>query len=525
MAAPARRLVDPVPVPGFRHGRDHALGTVLLRRARGGDALPEHGAPGPAALGRRRGQLAALDPFGGSVRGGRAGPVQLHGAARASRESASDASAEQLHTLSSESTDLVKNIPADRPVLIQVYYSPEVPREYRRDQGRPAGAAQGVRGPERRQDPLEPGADRAVLDRGARGGEAVRDRAAPGVFRRPGQADVVRGLPGRRLHVGRRGSRHPVLRPRPAGRVRADPLDPRRVEERPQEGRHPDHRRQADRRNGHADLQPDAGMVDRHRAQEAVRRQLGLARHADLVRPERPPGGPAVVADPETDRQPDRLHQEGRSDPALPRPVPGRQSVDVARAAQDAAGRPVRRRPAPRAQGRPASAARPGRARLAVDRDRLERLQSAPQARRPAIDARDRLHRQGERRRRRIQRRSRAPARAFRRSSRSSPACSGPRRASGTEFIPLLRTGTTGGTVPWSDVVQQSFMGISGINPRRRHIPTGKSYTLAARLTGQVPADAKADKTKDADKKDAKKKDEASAARPRSTSSRSPTST
>jgi ABC-2 type transport system permease protein len=41
-----------------------------------------------------------------------------------------DASAEQLHTLSSESTDLIKNMPADRPVLIQVYYSPEVPREY-----------------------------------------------------------------------------------------------------------------------------------------------------------------------------------------------------------------------------------------------------------------------------------------------------------------------------------------------------------------------------------------------------------
>ena len=44
------------------------------------------------------------------------------------------------------------------------------------------------------------------------------------------------------------------------------------------------------------DLQPDAGMVDRHRAQEAIRRQLGLARYADLVRLERAPGRPAVVA-------------------------------------------------------------------------------------------------------------------------------------------------------------------------------------------------------------------------------------
>ena len=36
---------------------------------------------------------------------------------------------------------------------------------------------------------------------------------------------------------------------------------------------------------------------------------------------------------------------------------------------------------------------------------------------------------------------------------------------SGPEFIPLLRTGPSGGTIPWGDVVQQSFMGISGIKP------------------------------------------------------------
>ncbi len=63
-------------------------------------------------------------------------------------------------------------------------------------------------------------------------------------------------------------------------------------------------------------------------------------------------------------------------------------------------------------------------------------------------------------------------------------------RGSGPEFIPLLRTSDTGGTIIWSDVVQQGFMGIQGINPRRRHIPTGTSYTLAARITGQLPAEA-----------------------------------
>ena len=41
-----------------------------------------------------------------------------------------DFAAEQLHTLSTESTDMIKNMSADRPVLVQVYYSPEVPRDF-----------------------------------------------------------------------------------------------------------------------------------------------------------------------------------------------------------------------------------------------------------------------------------------------------------------------------------------------------------------------------------------------------------
>ncbi len=87
-----------------------------------------------------------------------------------------------------------------------------------------------------------------------------------------------------------------------------------------------------------------------------------------------------------------------------------------------------------------------------------------------------------------------------------------PKAGSGTEFTPLLKTGATGGVVLFSDLVQQSFMGISGINARRRHIPTGKSYTLAARLSGQLAADATAAKAKDEDKE--KKKDEKPAAAP-----------
>ena len=41
-----------------------------------------------------------------------------------------DATEEQVHTLSSTSIRLIKKIPSDRPVFIQAYLSPEVPREY-----------------------------------------------------------------------------------------------------------------------------------------------------------------------------------------------------------------------------------------------------------------------------------------------------------------------------------------------------------------------------------------------------------
>ena len=56
LARPDRGVVGAGPVPGFRHGGDHPVGVVLFSGAGGGDALPEHVAPGPAPLGRWRGQ-------------------------------------------------------------------------------------------------------------------------------------------------------------------------------------------------------------------------------------------------------------------------------------------------------------------------------------------------------------------------------------------------------------------------------------------------------------------------------------
>jgi ABC-2 type transport system permease protein len=80
----------------------------------------------------------------------------------------------------------------------------------------------------------------------------------------------------------------------------------------------------------------------------------------------------------------------------------------------------------------------------------------------------------------------------------------------GPELTPLLRTSSSGGTLLWSEVVQQGFMGISGINPRRRYIPTGLSYTLAARITGSAPADNKAAETPKKDEEKKKDLDKAS---------------
>jgi ABC-2 type transport system permease protein len=77
-------------------------------------------------------------------------------------------------------------------------------------------------------------------------------------------------------------------------------------------------------------------------------------------------------------------------------------------------------------------------------------------------------------------------------------------RGASPEFTPLLRTNDSGGTVAWRNLVQQSFMGISGINPRVPHFASGKAYTLAARLQGQ-PATDEAPKDVPAKKAEEKK--------------------
>ncbi|MGE3818380.1 MAG: Gldg family protein, partial [Isosphaeraceae bacterium] len=70
------------------------------------------------------------------------------------------------------------------------------------------------------------------------------------------------------------------------------------------------------------------------------------------------------------------------------------------------------------------------------------------------------------------------------------------RGGAGPEFTPLLRTSDSGGTISFSQAIRPGmFGGFGGINPNRRHFATGIAYTLAARVQGQpaqsaTPADA-----------------------------------
>ncbi len=71
-----------------------------------------------------------------------------------------------------------------------------------------------------------------------------------------------------------------------------------------------------------------------------------------------------------------------------------------------------------------------------------------------------------------------------------------PKTGQGVEFTPLLRTNDEGGTLNYDDATSRGMMGGISLNPSRPHFPSGQSYTLAARLLGDAPA---VDKGKDKD--------------------------
>jgi ABC-2 type transport system permease protein len=77
-------------------------------------------------------------------------------------------------------------------------------------------------------------------------------------------------------------------------------------------------------------------------------------------------------------------------------------------------------------------------------------------------------------------------------------------RAKGNlDYTPLLRTGTSGGTLLWDEAVQRSFLGVS-LNRNRSHFATGDAYTIAARVKGKLPPEPESPpepKDKDTEKK------------------------
>jgi len=71
-------------------------------------------------------------------------------------------------------------------------------------------------------------------------------------------------------------------------------------------------------------------------------------------------------------------------------------------------------------------------------------------------------------------------------------------KAGGGEFIPLLKTSGDGGLVAWSQLIQPSMLGGMSLNPNTRHQTSGIGYTLAARVQGKPssPAKPKTDEAK-----------------------------
>ena len=82
------------------------------------------------------------------------------------------------------------------------------------------------------------------------------------------------------------------------------------------------------------------------------------------------------------------------------------------------------------------------------------------------------------------------------------------RGGSGPDFTPLLRTNDSGGTLPWRDATQPGMFGGMTISPSRPHFATGAAYTLAAHIKGDAPVEPSKPEA------DAKEKDKKEAAKP-----------
>ena len=84
----------------------------------------------------------------------------------------------------------------------------------------------------------------------------------------------------------------------------------------------------------------------------------------------------------------------------------------------------------------------------------------------------------------------------------------------GPEFTPLLRTNRYGGTVAWSEITQPGFLGNIGLNRNPVRFRTGKASTLAARVRGRPASASEKDKDQEKEQVQAKEAEKKDAAKP-----------
>ncbi len=71
-----------------------------------------------------------------------------------------------------------------------------------------------------------------------------------------------------------------------------------------------------------------------------------------------------------------------------------------------------------------------------------------------------------------------------------------PRGGAGPDFIPLVETNDSGGVIEWNDLISRNILGMA-LNPDRAYIPSNRGYSLAVRIKGTA-IDDEQPKSKDA---------------------------
>ena len=331
--ATARHLQRPVDHRAIsrvrQRGRD-AFGPGLLRVGDRGDDLSHDGSARSSPLGRRTEdashwtqsivRVAAVALALGSV---------TTIVSRYANWMRWDASVEQLSSLSDETRSVLKSLKTDRPVVIQAYYSPEVPREYVTIKNDLLGKLReyaAIAGDKVRLNLVEverfsPASCAAQKRFGIEPksvlsmeeGKQSMTEMYLGVAFTSGLEEVVIPFFDKDLPVEYELTRS----------IRV-------VSRGKEEGRDRQHRRENVGRHGLRLDGPQHRMGVRHRVEEAIRRHQRLGRHRVAPRHASLDRAAAGFDDSTADRQPDEIRHIRRPRAFVTRPVPDGRSDDLA---------------------------------------------------------------------------------------------------------------------------------------------------------------------------------------------------